>query len=317
MGFWSNVNEALGRITEKRALSIDQREDWTAAVICVRQAWYPDGLFKRVQAKSGGDGLAVARAERAKVAGKPPRWAKVASGIGPVMLAYEAREADVITQRQLDRWTWDTVLWIKGWNARTGRPIVAKLSDDFGRFKDELREQLDKFDLQRPRTDEAFKFLGYATMIAAVGVGVTIAVLTAGIGTPAAVAIIGGAGLIGAGGGVAFAEAADAAEQRVVDQAAEVGVAVSFDGSEALRDAASALGGAASVYGAGGSTQDVVQAAVAGYYADETAAAKAKAEAEAKAKAEAGSLSTWAKSTPGMITIGVAALLLVVLVARK
>lgn len=314
MAFWENLNEALGRATEKRALTIDQREDWTAAIICVREAWYPEGLFKRVAPKGGGDGLAVGRADQAKVSGRPPRWVKGASGIGPVMLAYEARQNGAITQRQLDRWTWDTVLWVKGWNPRTGRPIIAKLADDFGKFKAELREQLDKFGLQRPRSDELFKFLGYATIIAAVGTGIAIAVFTAGIGTPAAVAIIAGSGLIGAGGGLAYAEAADNAEQRVVNQAAEVGIEVEMDGSEALRDAASAVGAAAAAYGAGGKTQDIVQAGVAGYYADETA--KAKAAEEAK-KAEQSGLATWAKSTTGMVTIGVAALLLVVLVVRK
>lgn len=315
MGFWENVNEALGRATEKRGLTIDQREDWTAAIICVREAWYPQGLFKRVQPKSGGEGLAVGRAETAKVGGRPPRWAKAAGGIGPVMLAYEAYQDGAITKKQLDRWTWDTVLWVKGWNPRTGRPIIAKLHDDFGKFKSELREQLDKFGLQRPRSDELFKFLGYATMIAAVGTGIAIAVFTAGIGTPAAVAIIAGAGTIGAGGGLAFAQAADDAEQRVVNQAAEVGIEVQMDGSEALRDTAAAVGAAAAAYGAGGKTQDVVQAAVAGYYADETAAAKAAE--EAKKKEQESGLATWAKSTPGMVTLGVAALLLVVLIARK
>ena len=313
MGFWENLNEGLGRATEKRALTVDQREDWTAAVICVREAWYPQGLFRRVQPKDGGGGLAVARAEQAKVGGKPPRWVKAASGIGPVMLAYEAQETGVITKAQLDKWTWDTVVWIKGWNARTGRPIVTKLSDDFGRFKSELRDQLDRFGLQRPRTDELFKFLGYATMVAAIATGITIAVLTAGIGTPVAIGIISGAGLIGAASGSAFAEAADKAEQRVVEQAAEVGVEVKMDGSEVLRDTAAAVGAAAAAYGAGGKTQDIVQAGVAGYYADETA--KAKAAEEAKAK-ESG-LATWAKSPGGMVTIGVAALLLVVLVVRK
>lgn len=319
MGFWSSLNEGLGRATEKRALSEDQREDWTAAVLVVRERWYPDGPIS-VAAKATTGGMGWRRVENQAehpTAGKPPRWAKVATGYGPVMLAYEAHKVGAISKAQLDRWTWDTVLWVAGWNPRTGKPVIKKLSSDFGRFKSELREQLDAMGLQRPRTDELFTVLGYAVIAASVATAAAIVIFTAGIGTPAAALIVGGGFAVGGVGGVACANAADRAELRVQEQAAEAGVEVRLDKADELRDlgmAGLALGGSLL---SGGTTEEAIQKAKESYYADELAAAKEAGKAEAAAAGQQGSLATWAKSTPGMLTLGAAAILLIVLVARK
>lgn len=319
MGFWASLNEGLGRATEKKALSEDQREDWTAAVIVVRERWYPDGpVSVLAKATTGGMGWRRTDAEAAHpTAGKPPAWAKVATGYGPVMLAWEAHKVGAITKRQLDRWTWDTVLWISGWNARTGKPIIKRLSADFGRFKKELREQLDAMGLQRPRTDELWTVLGYATVAASIAVAGAIVFFTAGIGTPAAALIVGGGFAVGGVGGVACASAADRAEQRVVDQAAEAGVEVKMDKADELRDLGMAALGAGGALLSGGTAADAITKAKEGYYADELAAAQQKGRDEAAALANSGSLGAWAKSTPGMLTIGAAAILLVVILARK
>lgn len=321
MGFWSSVNEVLGRATEKKQLNQDQREDWTAAVIVVRERWYPSGPFKVIADKvKGGMGWRREAQDAAHpTIGKPPSWAKVATGYGPIMLAWEAHREGAITKKQLDRWTWDTVLWISGWNARSGKPVIKVLSKDFGRFKRELREQLDAMGLERPRTDEAWKFLGYATIAASIATAGAIIFFTAGIGTPVALLIAGG-GMTAAGvGGVACASAAERAEQRFHDQAAESGVEVELDKADGLKDLGMGLLAGGTSLLTGGTPEEAIQKAKEGYYADELQAAKDKAAADALAaqQAKGGDLATWAKSTPGMLTIGVAALLVVILVARK
>ncbi len=100
MGVWAEAKERGARVIEKRSLSDADREEWTAAVIMLRAFWLTP------------EGKTVARKE---LKAEKPWWAsKVRDGIGPVYLAREAFKAGYITQKRLDGYTWDTVLWTRG-----------------------------------------------------------------------------------------------------------------------------------------------------------------------------------------------------------
>ena len=91
---------------------------------------------------------------------------------------------------------------------------------------------------------------------------------------------------------------------------------VKLDKADELRDLGMASLSAGAALLSGGTPEQALAKAKESYYADELAAAKEAGKAEAAASQQSG-LATWAKSTPGMLTLGAAAILLIVLVARK
>lgn len=309
MSVWSELKERGARIVEKRSMSEPERTEWTAAVLMLRSFWLTP------------DGKTVARKELK--ADKPWWWSKVRDGVGPVYLAREAFKRGLITQRQLDGWTYDTVLWVRGWN-RDGKAIVVKIGNDFGSWKDSVADQLAANDIADPRADNRKRLAAWAVLVAGVAVGVAVVVLTAGAGTPAAVAAVGGwssiagtAGSAGLAGANILWDSSDASEA-AYNQAAEAvaGVQVAYEGSDVGRAAGSGagefLGSVLSGESLGTATDRGLQA-YAGTRAEQTAPPPAP-----PAVAGTGEqLASWARTPGGMITIGAVAVVLVVLATRK
>lgn len=309
MSFWTELKERGARVVEKRSLSDADRQEWTAAVLMLRSFWLTP------------DGKTVARKE---LRADKPWWAsKVRDGVGPVYLAREAFNAGMISQRQLDGWTWDTVLWVRGFN-RDGKAIVVKIGNDFGSWKDAVADQLASYDIADPRSDNRKRLAAWAVLIAGVAVGVAVVVLTAGAGTPAAVAavggwssIAGGAGSAGLAGANILWDSSDASEA-AYNQAAEAvaGVKLATEGSDIGRAAGAGIGAGFSSYLSG---EDAARAADAALQAYGTTRAEQTAPPPAP-PAVAGTgeqLASWARTPGGMITIGAVAVVLVVLATRK
>lgn len=314
MSVWERINESLGRVTEKRRLSDDQRTDWTAAVLMLRHQYY--GLAKRDETKSG---LAVRRDAPKR---KPPAWlSKTNMRPGPVWLAFEAKERGYITQSQLDRWTYDTVLW-QGYD-KTGKATFVKLADDFGKWKDSVREELERFGLNKPRTDEQLRWWAVGLAVAGVITAVSIVVLTGGLAAPVVIAgatftgaQLGGAALaVASAGAFTMLDVSDVSEEEFaakVDEFTQMEVAVT--GSSKYRGFVGGTIGVGEQYLAG----ETDPMAYADAFVDEYRAATAPPPAPmAPAESAGDKLSAWAGTTAGKVTIGAAAVLLLVLIARR
>ena len=290
-------------------MSEPERTEWNAAVLMLRSFWLTP------------DGKTVARKELK--ADKPWWWSKVRDGIGPVYLAREAFNKGLITQRQLDGWTYDTVLWVRGWN-RDGKAIVVKIGNDFGSWKDSVADQLAANDIEDPRSDNRRRLAAWAVLIAGVAVGTAVVVLTAGAGTPAVVtalggwsSVAGGVGSAGLAGANILWDSSDKSEA-AYNQAAEAvaGVKVATESSDVGRAAGS---GAGTFLGSLLSGEDIGTSADRGLQAYGTTRAEQTAPPPAP-PAVAGTgeqLASWARTPGGMITIGAVAVVLVVLATRK
>lgn len=309
MSFWTELKERGARVVEKRSLSDADRQEWTAAVLMLRSFWLTP------------DGKTVARKE---LRADKPWWAsKVRDGVGPVYLAREAFNAGMISQRQFDGWTWDTVLWVRGFN-RDGKAIVVKIGNDFGSWKDSVANQLAAYDIADPRSDNRKRLAAWAVLVAGAAVGIGIIVFSAGVAAPAIVTALGGwTSLAGGTASAGYAganilwDSSDASEA-AYNQAAEAvaGVKLATEGSDIGRAAGAGIGAGFSSYLSG---EDAARAADAALQAYGTTRAEQTAPPPAP-PAVAGTgeqLASWARTPGGMITIGAVAVVLVVLATRK
>lgn len=310
MGRWADAKEAAARIIEKRSMNDAERQEWTTAVLMLRSFWLTP------------DGKTVARSELK--ADKPWWWSKVRDGIGPVYLAKEARDLGIITERQLDAWTWDTVLWVRGYSRKTNKAIVVKIGNDFGEWKDAVADNLEAYNIADPRSDNRARLAAWATAIAGAAVGIGIVVLTAGVAAPAVVtalggwtALAGGAASAGYAGSQILWDSADNSEAAYNAAAQTItGVQMTYEGSDIGRAVGEGLGAGVGTYLSGG---DPYAALDAGAQAYGTTRAQQTAPV-APPPQEAGTgekLATWAKTPGGMITIGAVAVVLVVLATRR
>lgn len=313
MGIWAEAKERAARIIEKRSMDKPERDEWTAAVIMLRTFWLtPDGK----------------NTARKELKADKPWWAsKVRDGIGPVYLAREAFKAGYITQRRLDGYTWDTVLWTRGYDKKTGKPILVKIGNDFGSWKDAVADNLEAYDIEDPRSDNRRRLLAWSLLIAAAATAVAITILTAGAAAPVAgsvLASLGGYGGIAAGtltvgttGSKILWGSADESELTYNKSAEDIaGFTVAVEGSEFGQAAGAGIGSAVGSYLSGESAKETLDRGVQAY-ADTRAAQTSTAVAPVAEETTGEAIVSWAKTTGGMITIGAAAVLLVVLATRK
>jgi hypothetical protein len=290
-----------------------ERDEWTAAVIMLRTFWLTP------------DGKTVSRKE---LKADKPWWAsKVRDGIGPVYLAREAFKLGYITQRRLDGYTWDTVLWTRGYDRKTGKPILVKIGNDFGAWKDAVADNLEAYDIEDPRSDNRRRLLAWSLLVAAAAAAVAITILTAGAAAPAAgsaLAALGGYGGIAVGtltvgttGSKILWGSADESELTYNKSAMDIaGLTVAVEGSEFSQAAGAGIGGAVGSYLSGGTAKETLDRGVQAY-ADTREAQTSTAVAPVAEETTGEAIVSWAKTTGGMITIGAAAVLLVVLATRK
>jgi len=313
MGFWAEAKERGARVIEKRSMSDAERDEWTAAVIMLRSFWLTP------------EGKATARSE---LKADKPWWAsKVRDGIGPVWLAREAFQRGYITQRRLDGYTWDTVLWTRGYDKKTMKPILVKIGNDFGNWKDAVADNLEAYDIEDPRSDNRRRLLAWSLLVASAAAAVAITILTAGAAAPAAgsaLAALGGWGGIAVGtvavgttGSKILWASSDASELAYNKSAADIaGFTVATEGSALSQDAGAGIGSALGTILGGGTARETADAALGAYSASQ-AARNATAVAPVAEETTGEAIASWAKTTGGMITIGAAAVLLVVLATRK
>lgn len=314
MGRWAEAKERAARIIEKRSMDEPERDEWTAAVIMLRTFWItPDG--KNVS--------------RTELKADKPWWAsKVRDGIGPVYLAREAFKLGYITQRRLDGYTWDTVLWTRGYDRKTGKPILVKIGNDFGAWKDAVADNLEAYDIEDPRSDNRRRLLAWSLLVAAAAAAVAITILTAGAAAPAAgsaLAALGGYGGIAVGtltvgttGSKILWGSADESELTYNKSAQDIaGFTVATEGSGFSQDLGAAIGIGVGTAVGGGTAKETADAALAGYASSQASRNATTAVAPVAPESTGEAIASWAKTTGGMITIGAAAVLLVVLATRK
>lgn len=320
---WGRMTEGAARIVEAKRMSDAERQEWTAAVYMVRAGWE-----ERARREARAESASGVAAFGAKVSAPraAPRWVRDTWGTspGPVYLAWEARQAGLITQRQLDRDTYDTVYWVTG--VTTGAaPKLRRIARDFSTWKASVAEQLESFGLEDPRDDNRLRGWALGLLIAGAAVAATAAVVASGgLAAPAAAAVfasLGGAGGIATGtavlGTVMYATA-DMSERTYNEQAQRIaGAEVVMEGSAVGTALAGGLGAAGAGYASGQTKGSDVAAAFARGYADTAAAYGQPPAPAAPPPPPESELVTWAKSTGGMITIGAIALLLVAYAARR
>lgn len=321
MGWLARLGEGASRVFEAKRMSDEVREEYTAAVLMLVASYYDHTPGTSTRTSSGFSSTADKFTPKAGL--RPPAWLKDCTrGSGPVWLAWEAHERGLIDKRTLDRNTWDTVFWQRG--IVKGQPVLVRIGKDFSKWKSSVADALDKVGLDDPRDDNRLRGWALAIQIATAAAAVTLIVVTAGVGTPAAIAAMGGAsavatGMVAGAGAVAkvMYSASDRAEQEYQAEAAKVaGVEVGVAGTELYQGIGGAIGGAASAYATGGSGQDILDASVAGYQSGKAAAAPAVV-TPPPTPSTGEQVKAWASSTSGMLTIGLAAVVLVVLATRK
>lgn len=319
---WRNMKEGAARIVEAKRMTDAERQEWTAAVYMVRAGW--EEIARRENpVKEGQFGTKVNLPRRA------PRWVKdTVGGSGPVYLAWEAHELGLITQRELDDNTYDTVYWLTGVTVGPAKRIV-RIAKDFSTWKSSVAKELERFGLEDPRDDNRLRGWAMAVMVAgAVVAAAVVVVATGGIAAPgvaAAVTALGGGATVAGGAavgagaiGTIMYSTADASERTYNDEAARVaGLEVTMEGSAVGTAVAGGLGAAGTLYASGDTKGTDVAQAFARGYADTAAAYGAKPAPPPPPPTTGEQLASWAQSTGGMITIGAAAILLIVLVARK
>jgi hypothetical protein len=319
---WGRMKEGAARIVEAKRMSDAERQEWTAAVYMVRAGWEERA---RREARAESSSGVAAFGTKVSAPRAAPRWVRDTWGTspGPVYLAWEAHQAGLISKRQLDRATYDTVYWVTG--VTTGEaPKLRQIARDFGTWKSSVAEQLESFGLEDPRDDNRLRGWALGLLLAGAAVAATAAVVASGgLAAPAAAAVfasLGGAGGIATGtavlGTVMYATA-DMSERTYNEQAQRLaGVEVVMEGSAVGTALAGGLGGAGAAYAGGQTKASDVASAFARGYAD-TAAAYGQPAPVAPPPPADSELVTWAKSTGGMITIGAIALLLVAYAARR
>lgn len=312
------ADEYAHRAIEKSTLSDEARVNWTASLLAIREMHYPSGRWATA-AKEGG-GITITRAETQvpRMSGKRvPAFLRKMRGDGPLWLAKEAHDAGMLTDKQLDAVTYDTVYWVAGYDKPTKpggrkRPRLIKLADDFGDFKSHVNDELDRLKLAKPNTDELDRFLGVALAIAAAGAAVAVTIL-APVAAPAAVPAI--LSLGGIGSDMLF-NASDDVETKFKAQSDAAGAkGVEVEGSDVVRGLGkAALSSADAYYQGARSADELLDAAASGYVSgSQTPAPVAPAP---PAVVESPAL-TWAKSPTGMIIIGGAAIVLLVVATRR
>lgn len=314
MGRWAEAKERAARIIEKRSMDTADREEWTAAVIMLRAFWQtPDG--KNVSRKE-------LKAEK-------PWWAsKVRDGIGPVYLAREAFKLGYITQKRLDGYTWDTVLWTRGYDLKTGKPILVKIGNDFGNWKNAVADNLEAYDIEDPRSDNRRRLLAWAVLVGSAAVAVAITIATAGAAAPAAgsaLAALGGWGGIAVGtatagytGSQILWDSSDKSELAYNKSAQDIaGLTLATEGSGFSQDLGAAIGIGVGTAVGGGTAKETADAALGAYSSSQASRNATTAIAPVAEETTGEAIVSWAKTTGGMITIGAAAVLLVVLATRK
>ena len=310
---WDSVTEGAARIVEKRSLSTDARIEWTAAIIAIRERYYPQGMFKTVYPASGGISFGRQDAAAAPAGTKTPNWVKQINGNGPLYLAYEAHELGLITKKQLDRETWDTVYWVGGYRSVKGKkvPQLKRIARDFGAFKDSVREQLDAMGLQRPRSDELERWLGLSVAVAATAAAIAVTIIVPASAAATVPYILGVGGTVS----TALFDQAAKDDSEFAAQAQAAGVTnVTTEDDTLLRGAAGASLGVGSMYGTPDATaKEYIDAAIRGYQAATTPTPAPVAPAT-PAPSSAGE---WIKSPTGMIVTGAAVVLVLVLALRK
>lgn len=322
MGWLARLGEGAARVYEAKRMSDEVREEFTASVLMLVASYYDHTPGTSSRSSSGGMAWTTDKFTP-KTGLKAPGWLKDCTrGSGPVWLAWEAHEAGLIDKATLDRNTWDTVFWQRG--IVKGRPVLVRIGKDFSKWKSSVADALDKVGLDDPRDDNRLRGWALAIQIATAAAAVTLIVVTAGVGTPAAIAAMGGAsavatGMVAGSGAVAkvMYAASDRAEQEYQAQAAMVAnTEVRVAGSVDYQALGGALGGAASAYATGGTTSDILDASVSGYQSGKAAGTPAVV-APPPAPSTGEQVKAWATSTTGMVTIGVAAVVLVILATRK
>jgi len=318
MGWLQRLGEGSARVFEAKRMSDEVREEFTAAVLMLVASYY-DHTPGTTSRTDGGISFSADRFTP-KAGLKGPAWLKDCTrGSGPVWLAWEAHERGLIDKRTLDRNTWDTVYWQRG--IVKGTPVLVRIGKDFSKWKSSVADALDRVGLDDPRDDNRLRGWALALQIATAAAAVTLIVVTAGVGTPAAIAAMGGAsavatGMVAGAGAVAgvMYTTSEQSELEYAEQAAKVaGVGVRVAGTADYQALGSAIGGGVSAYATGGTATDVLDASVAGYQSGKAAGTPAvvpTAPAPMDYKA-------WATSPTGMLTIGLAAVVLVVLATRK
>lgn len=314
MGFWAEAKERGARVVEKRSMNKDDREDWTAAVIMLRAFWLTP------------DGKTVSRKE---LKAEKPWWAsKVRDGIGPVYLAREAFKLGYISQKRLDGYTWDTVLWTRGYDLKTGKPILVKIGNDFGNWKDAVADNLEAYDIEDPRADNRKRLLAWAVLVGAAAVAVAITIATAGAAAPAAgsaLAALGGWGGIAVGtatagytGSQILWESSDKSELAYNQSAQDIaGLTLTTEGSGFSQDLGAAIGIGVGTAVGGGTAKETADAALAGYATSQASRNPTTVVAPVLEETTGEKIASWAQTTGGMISIGAVAVLLVVLATRK
>lgn len=325
---WGRMTEGAARIVESKRMSDAERQEWTAAVYMVRAAWdYQARQTSTAPDESGGVARFGSKISAPRAA---PRWVRDTWGTssGPVYLAWEAHQLGLISQRQLDRDTYDTVYWVTGVTAGAA-PKLRRIARDFSTWKKSVAEELERFGLTDPRDDNRLRGWALGLLIAGAATAALVVVVASGglaaPGVAAAVAALGGAGSVVGGvtagtaaiGTVMYATA-DASERTYNDEAARIaGLEVSMEGSAVGTALAGGLGAAGASYASGQQKASDVASAFARGYADTAAAYGAPPAPVAPPTPPESELVTWAKSTGGMITIGALAVLLVALAVRK
>lgn len=318
MGWLQRLGEGSARVFEAKRMSDEVREEFTAAVLMLVASYY-DHTPGATSRTDGGISFTSDRFT-AKPGLKAPGWLKdCTKGSGPVWLAWEARERGLIDQRTLDRNTWDTVYWQRG--IVKGRPVLVRIGKDFSKWKASVADALDRVGLDDPRDDNRLRGWALALQIATAAAAVTLIVVTAGVGTPAAIAAMGGAsavatGMVAGAGAVAgvMYTSSEQSEQEYAEQAAKVaGVGVRVAGTADYQALGSAIGGGVSAYATGGTASDILDASVSGYQSGKAAGTPAVVPPAPPAT----DYKAWATSPTGMLTIGLAAVVLVILATRK
>ncbi len=318
MGWLQRLGEGSARVFEAKRMSDEVREEFTAAVLMLVASYYDHAPGATSRTDSGISFTSDRFTPKPGL--KAPGWLKdCTKGSGPVWLAWEAHERGLIDKRTLDRNTWDTVYWQRG--IVKGRPVLVRIGRDFSKWKSSVADALDRVGLDDPRDDNRLRGWALALQIATAAAAVTLIVVTAGVGTPAAIAAMGGAsavatGMVAGAGAVAgvMYTSSERSEQEYAEQAAKVaGVGVRVAGTADYQALGSAIGGGVSAYATGGTASDILDASVSGYQSGKAAGTPAvipQAQPATDYKA-------WATSPTGMLTIGLAAVVLVILATRK
>jgi len=312
------TDEYAHRAIEKSSLSDEARTNWTAALLAIRDMHYPDGRFVTTVREGGGITIGKRASQVPRMEGKRvPAFVRRMRGDGPLWLAKEAHDAGMLTKQQLDAVTYDTVYWIAGYDKPTTpggrkRPRLIKLADDFGDFKARVNDELDRLKLAKPNADELDRALGIGLALAAAAGAVAVTILAPEAAPWAVPALL---GLGGKASDMIFNASDDVEAQFKAQSDAAGAKGVTVEGSDVARGLGKAVLGSADAYYQGArSADELLDAAATGYVAGSQKPAVVAPAPPAVVESPA---LTWAKSPTGMIIIGGAAIVLLVVATRR